>query len=486
MSGTITPNGFESKSFQQCRDDLVNLFRETWHDINTDSASPSGHVIDILSVQESYIWQALQEIYNSASPSRATGMALDFLADQNGLTRFQHERADALLWVFYASSDAINLPIAWQIASEINGWIFETDSEHLLDLNFASVIFIQAESDFGEERKFQLDDGMPLISVYQVNEFSALEDLKDELESRGYLCTIHAANNPPDIDFDWKGKPTLEIMANPARSLMADEWNGFKHLVLAKRINAYREIPTRDAIEEKKLNRIMKKIDGVLNAYNISSTGKGRIKETDSELYRRIVHFRIGGLATLDAIQFNLLNGVLGVTFARVSQKFDTPFGVSGSHINCIHVLIDGGNESDIMASIARTKAAGIPTLKTSSATQGGYFEETDEYIWFDRPQNIEIQLRVLFSLNQQEATVAGFTSLINQDFIDFLQKSQDAGSVIVANKFLSVLYKYPGFGASWCHVRKKESTEWEKELNIQNDERPILNYDDIVWEQRI
>jgi len=484
MAGVITANGFSSKSFQQCRDDLVAIFREVWHDINTDSASPSGQLIDTLSTQEAYLWQAIQEVYMSSSPTTATDMSLDFLADQKNLIRYQHQIASAQILIYYISSEDIFLDAGFEVASEREGWIFQTTNDYALNKQGVSKMFIQADADFANERVFQLDDVLSLISFYEEDELEALNYLKQVLEHRGYECVIHSTEEPPDIDFDFNGRPVLEITSNAPVSFLDNTWAGFFHLVLAKSINVFRNDPTPDAVSIGRLSRIMKPNDKILKAYNPAVSFKGRLRETNSELRRRMEKQLIDGLATLDAIDFNLQN-ILDVTFVRVTQHFNTPLVANTSSRNYIHILIEGGDEQDIKATIAKVKAAGVPTLKTSEYSIGGYYEATREEIWFDRPTNVDIELMVRFTYNLNEATILNYETIIAKNFIEFLQNSIQISGLLAANRFLQVLYSYPGFGSSWCNVRRKGEEEWQKEIIVADNERLVLGINDIFWEHR-
>jgi len=472
-TGVITSNGFKGKSFQQCRDDTVALFRQRWHDINTDSASPSGQLIDIISTKESFLWQAIHDVYMASSPSTATDMSLDFLADQKNLLRYQHQIASAQILLYYISAEDIALDAGFEVASEREGWIFLTRDNYVLNKQGIIKMFIQADADFTNERMFQLDDNLPLIIFSEERETEALDLLKAAMEKRGYECTLHSAGNPPAINFDFNGRPILEITANSPVSFSDTTWIGFSHLILAKNINVFRNDPTPDAVDIGRLNRIMKPVDEILKAYNPEISFKGRLRETNSELHKRMAKQQINGLATFNAIEFNLYN-VADVTFARVKQGQ-----------GYIHILVEGGSDSDILATIARTKAAGIPAIKTSDDSVGGYYEQTREELWFDRPVNVDIELIVYFSYNANEATIANYESIIGKHFIEFLQGAIQISGLLAANKFLKVLYSYPGFGAAWCNVRRKGETEWHKEISVEENERLVLDINDIFWERR-
>jgi uncharacterized phage protein gp47/JayE len=422
----------------------------------------------------------------SSSPTTATGMSLDFLADQKGLTRFQYQAANAQILIHYTSAKDISLEAGFEVASEREGWIFKTENDYVLNRNSVSKMFIQATANFVGERRFQLDDNLPIVAITEADELASLNYLKTAMEARGYLCTLWSAVQPPQLDFDFEGRPVLEITASRAVTLLTASWVGFNHVLLAKTANVYRSDPTPNAVDIGKLNGIMQQVEGILKIHNPAISSKGILRESDSELRQRMVRHNINGLATIEALEFNLLNGVLGITFAKVSQVFNTPFGKAHAHGNYIHILIEGGEEDDIVSTIAKVKAAGIPTLKTSENSLGGYYEGTREEIWFDRPVNVNIELRVYFTYNMQEATISNYEAVISQNFIEFLQNSSQNSKFLIANKFLRVLYSYPGFGASWCSVRKKGETKWQKEIQIAENERPVLNFDDVHWEQRM
>jgi len=482
----ITANGFVAKNFKECKDDLILLFRKIWPELNIDSASPSGQLIDLLSRQEHSLWQAIQDVYNASNPNTAANISLDYLANQKNITRFQKERANALIQVFYDSSVHLELPANFEVSSRREGWIFATDESLSLDIFSISAAYITAEDNFIGVRQFQIMDGLPLITITgQEGAQEALQSLQSVLASRGYECQLFTAQPPTDFDFDFESAPILEIQFQSSRSLMTVNWMGFQHRVLAKRIFAYRNEPTATAVIAGMLNRMISPPDGVLAAFNTQISSRGRNRETDTELRERMTRRVVSGLATKKSIEFHVLNDVAGVTFVKVSTMFNTPF-VEGKK-NMIHVLVEGGIEADIVAKIAEVKGAGIYTYNQDENTLGGYYEGTGEEIWFDRPRNVAIQLKVIFSYDGTEAVIGGFQAAIGLDFIEFLHQIQTIGNRLIANKFLKVLYSYPGFGASWCNLKRADESEdmWRKELDLTSFERAVLEFSSIVWELR-
>lgn len=85
----LTPEGFKKKSYNQIREELVNAFtsKTGMENIDTDPESIYGQIIDILAGREYEVWELVEDVFFSAYPDSAEGIALDFALSLNGIRR---------------------------------------------------------------------------------------------------------------------------------------------------------------------------------------------------------------------------------------------------------------------------------------------------------------------------------------------------------------------------------------------------------------
>lgn len=94
MPNTIDVNGIQIQSYTEIISDIVNgsvnapgLVAIYGSDINVDSNSPDGNLVNILALAKEDMLQFGVALYNSMNPDTAVGQALDGIAQNNGLTR---------------------------------------------------------------------------------------------------------------------------------------------------------------------------------------------------------------------------------------------------------------------------------------------------------------------------------------------------------------------------------------------------------------
>lgn len=88
MPNTLDENGLQIKSFNEVKEDLTTGFRNTYgNDINVDSNSPDGQLINILSQVVIDMLELIQQVFNSFDPDYAIGKTLDQRVALNNIKR---------------------------------------------------------------------------------------------------------------------------------------------------------------------------------------------------------------------------------------------------------------------------------------------------------------------------------------------------------------------------------------------------------------
>jgi len=87
MAG-VTANGFEIKTFDEIRSELINEFKTTFgtqFDVTTEGAD--GQLISIMADALANQWLVAEESYKAFSPSKVFGVSIDNLAELFGISR---------------------------------------------------------------------------------------------------------------------------------------------------------------------------------------------------------------------------------------------------------------------------------------------------------------------------------------------------------------------------------------------------------------
>ena len=236
---------------------------------------------------------------------------------------------------------------------------------------------------------------------------ATLAEVLDGLESALLLSDLDASNDGAVLRVHADGRETfvLQVSANLTVTRLGTP-------ALARSIE---DGPITAEMGE--LTAIVTLVPGWDTADNLQPAALGRLVETDAELRTR---YKSGvyalGAATLPAIQANLEARVAGVTSVRVFENdSDTTDGV-GRPPHSIHVVAEGGLDTEIADAIFRYKAAGIDTYGATSIevldSEGvahtiNFDRPTPKYIWID----VDI---TLLPSSEEAFPPDGFTQIAN------------------------------------------------------------------------
>jgi uncharacterized phage protein gp47/JayE len=166
----------------------------------------------------------------------------------------------------------------------------------------------------------------------------------------------------------------------------------------------------------------------------------GSPAETDASLRQRWEQqLARRGSGTVDAILADLLQ-VPGVTSARVYEN-DTPATVDGIPGHAFEVVILGGDDPDIAASIFASKPAGIQafgsTVETVTDTQG-----VDHSIGFSRPVDVDVTVTVTIKYLSGQYIGTDALKLI---IVDWADTNLAPGMDALNSKLVQIIMEQPG-----------------------------------------
>jgi hypothetical protein len=201
-----------------------------------------------------------------------------------------------------------------------------------------------------------------------------------------------------------------------------------------------------DAVNVGKITAIYGSLVGVsTETYNFEDGVLGSELETDIELRaRREDSFSVTGSATINALEARIKNEVDGVTDCKVYEN-DTDVTADGIPPHSYHIIVVGGNPTEIAQKILEVKSGGIGTY--GNVTETVYDTKGNAYqIKFSIPTTKNIYVRI--NLTLLAATEGVFPSTGVQDIKnavrDYINLSKVGKDLVQQTLFVPV-YSVPG-----------------------------------------
>jgi len=136
--------GFRTKPFDVILSDLITRAKEYFgEDIDLRSTSPLYKFIEVCALEIANQWSAMERTWDSMWIRTSTGQALDYLADDAGLSRQDAQYATGQ--VTFTVSAAVTIPAGTTIRTAYNIW-FVTDSDLVFAAPGSDTVTITAQS----------------------------------------------------------------------------------------------------------------------------------------------------------------------------------------------------------------------------------------------------------------------------------------------------------------------------------------------------
>lgn len=138
-------NGFERKTRPEIVEDMKSKARNLFGgDINLNTNSPLGIIIQLVSYPVSLLWFALESVYNAMDINAAVEQDLDNLAKRIGIQRFSS--AKSVGEVTFTGDDGVFIPAGFEVeTAEEEPKIFETLEEATITGGSVTVEIISVE-----------------------------------------------------------------------------------------------------------------------------------------------------------------------------------------------------------------------------------------------------------------------------------------------------------------------------------------------------
>ena len=126
-TGLLTSTGFDPKRLADVIADLETRFKAEFGDaVNLTADTELGKLMALQADREASIWERLEEEYDAHTPSTATGVSLDLVAEISGSRRNPVTRSTVTLYVRGA---VVTIPIQSLVETLDTGIQFRTTAE---------------------------------------------------------------------------------------------------------------------------------------------------------------------------------------------------------------------------------------------------------------------------------------------------------------------------------------------------------------------
>jgi uncharacterized phage protein gp47/JayE len=433
MSYGLKPEGFVKKTFQVIKNeidaDMIALFG---NDIDLDSDQPLGQWVGIRAKREADIWDLMEEIYNSRSPDRATGVSLDFIASENNLTRIPAVPTTITNAVLFGENGTVVLG-GRRIKNTRNSFEFLLDST--VNIINTNCVFAQIEFD-------SFNIGQTYSIIVRGTNFSE-DGITDEATTFNLFKTAIES-------FFTDVFVTIvddEIQIQSVNIMSIDIGVDLKYVQIGSRGNFTSEETGSIPAPANSITEIITPVTGWDRVTNPTAGITGRNAETDTEFrIRRFQNISGAGAGTEEAIRSALLNDVLGVNGVNIVSNRTAVADVDGRPPHSFEVVISGGDNQQIANTIWLKQPAGILSVGNISEnvidSQG-----FTQIISFTRPLTKFIWVIVKRSLYNEEIYPADGDTMIKEAIVEWSIDTNniDVGKDVIIQRLFTPVYTVQG-----------------------------------------
>lgn len=437
MANGVTPEGFVRPRLPEIRqeitDDLIARLQAAGYDgaIETRPDSLFGLLIDTFAERETALWEQAEGVYYAMYPSTASGAQLDLAVSFTGVSRLPASPSQVYI-VLYGSEGTL-VPALSQVRNQVTQTLWETTEDTTIGA--------------GATADVQLRPVVANSTLYRVTiDGTNYDYTSDSSTSLSEILTgLGAAVTPSGHTITSDGA-VLRITSNGSESFVLQVSASLVVVRLGSPALAASVDSGAITAEVGELAQIVTLVPGWDTVSNLQVASLGRLLETDAELRER---YKSGvyalGAATLPALQANLEARVLGVTSVKVFENdTDTTDGV-GRPPHSIHVVAEGGLDTDIAEAIFRYKAAGIDTFGDVvidvTDTEG-----VEHEIRFDRPDPVYVWIDATITLlppSEESFPPDGFEQI--QRNLLVAGNALGVGNDVIWQRLLRAVHAVPG-----------------------------------------
>lgn len=427
----LTAQGFAPKPFEVITKELQEELISNLGSLNFDDNTVISNIVNIFAEREALIWQAVQSLYDSMSPSAATGVSLDNQVGFIGLKRLEGNYSYVTAQITAENYTTIPEGSIAYIENKDNNFLLSTEivvsnescvgiflsvtdttmSDYSLTINAIILAYTKKQQDttitIAVALKALIDQNSILKEILTVD----VTDSNLNIKSTSYMTSfaIYVSNGVTIINTTTNGKFISETKGS---------------------------IP----VPPYSLNKIKTLVPGWISINNNVAGVTGRDDETDYDLReRRKISLSLPGRGTLKSLQAKILN-LKEVTAVLVEENTtDENQGLLTPH--SFLVTVNGGSDEDIAKTIWMYKPIGIASVGEVPFTITDTTNKP-QIVKFNRAKNIYAFIDITL-ITDSTFTVASIDT-IKSEIVNEIS-SLTLGESLIYQTFFGIIYKQSG-----------------------------------------
>lgn len=357
----LTANGFIPKRLEDIKADVEAGLREKFGEIDTEPSSVFGQIIGVMSSQLTELWEQLDVIYKSQSPSSAEGFQLDEVSSLTNVTRLAATASAAILQI--QGDESTVVPINTSVSQEVTGSAFTTDAEVVVSVD--TLHKVELSFTVANATTYSLKINNETISYTSSGAADAdeiKEGLINAIVADSYLTDVVVATGVTSEakliirTFDYSSITSFSL-SNLSNLTVENIWSP---------ISITCTVTGNTAVPANSINKLDTAVSGVTAVINYADGVNGREVETDDA-------FRIRRIEALSSLSSSTLASIVALIKNNVSAVSDC-FGyentsddvVSGMPGHSFEIIVNAADTAEVNSAIAEViwenKPAGIAT----------------------------------------------------------------------------------------------------------------------------
>ena len=446
MAG-LTGEGLSIKRLQEIREEITErLLTFFGEDINTTEDSVFGQVRDSVAPGESSIWEKLQIVYDSQSPSRAEGQPLDDNCALVGVSRMQEQASTVRASV--TGINATILPVGFTIAVNTTKDEFDIVSQSTINNTESTETLISVDIVANSTAYTVTIDGIP--AVYN-SDVSATEG---EIVA-GLIIAIPLAVTSVIATSTINSNEILISSVDPLdkKDVQLDASLSFVTVttLINMKSKAIGAIPA--PIDQ--LIDIKTTISGVNSASNKEVASLGNVLESDADLrLRRNTELAKTGSTSVTAIA-DRVDLVDNVRSTVVLENFTDSIDGNSLSPHSVKVIVDGGTDADVALAIFNSKPVGTDMNGAESVAVVDSMG-ISRNVLFDRPTGVTIYIEV--TLTKFGDYPSDGDNQIIENLVEFGVTSLFAGDDVITSRLYTPVNAVQGHQVDSLFISKTPS----------------------------
>lgn len=429
MGTYVTPTGFKRKTLQEVRQELETALKRVFGPaFETAVDSPNGVLISQLALAQSNLWELALEVFVSRDPNEAAGVALDWIAELNGLSRKQ-ATACKVQAMLYSSVESLSVPAGSLAIRERGSLPFALDADVSIDRAACTSLLVKdAGSQKSTEYVFHFTFGD--VTINNSTSSANLNVLQAEILDAGGIAEFPTGTVEGGLLVTLSGgvvgitgslPEDFEFLAMEPGDFTATE-EGYQTCEIGE------------------LNQVSSAVQGWEEVYNFETGVPGSNFETDEQLRaRRIAAVSaIQARGTDPALTAHLIQDVEGVITAATFSNRTLQTDADNRPPKSFECLVVGGTDADVARCIYENQPAGIQSYG-NTAVQVVDDAGDEQTICFSRPEAKYLWIKITYSLYSEEQ--APTNDEIKAALMAWADREYQMGTDVIPSRVLQGLY---------------------------------------------